>query len=123
MAVFAATGLLLAGVGLFGVMSFLVAQRRREIGVRMALGATPRDIVRLTLAFAGRWTGAGMAVGSLGAFAVTRWLRSLLYGVDAVGPGTLGAALMLLAIVGLLAAAAPARRAARLDPMTTLREE
>jgi predicted permease len=121
--VFAATGLVLAGVGLFGVMSFLVAQRRREIGVRMALGATPRDIVRLTLTFAARWTGAGMAAGAAGAFAVTRWLRSLLYGVEAVDPGTLGAALTLLAIVGLAAAAAPARRAARVDPMTTLREE
>ena len=120
---FAATGLVLAGVGLFGVMSFLVAQRRREIGVRMALGATPRDVVGLTLAFAARWTAAGMAAGAMGAILVTRWLRTLLYGVEALDPATLGAALGLLAIVGLLAAAAPARRAAQLDPMTTLREE
>jgi ABC-type antimicrobial peptide transport system permease subunit len=120
---FAGTGLLLSAIGLFGVMSFLVAQRRREIGVRMAVGATPRDIVKLTLAFAARWTGAGLAAGAFGAFAVTRWLRSLLYEVDPLDAGTLGAALTLLAIIGLLAAAAPARRAARIDPMTTLREE
>jgi ABC-type antimicrobial peptide transport system permease subunit len=121
--VFAATGLVLAGVGLFGVMSFLVAQRRREIGVRMALGATPRDIVRMTLAFAARWTGAGMAAGAIGALAVTKWLRTMLFGIDAMDVGTLSAALGVLAAVGLLAAAAPARRAARVDPMTTLREE
>ena len=120
---FAATGLVLAGVGLFGVMSFLVAQRRREIGVRMALGATPGDIVRLTVGFAARWTGAGMAAGAVGAMAVTRWLRTLLFGIEGVDVWTLCAALGLLAAVGLLAAAAPARRAAMVDPMTTLREE
>jgi predicted permease len=120
---FAATGLVLAGVGLFGVMSFLVAQRRKEIGVRMALGATPADIMWLTLIFAARWTGAGMAAGALGALALTKWLRTLTFGISGVDPGTLSAALAVLAIVGLVAAAAPARRAARLDPMTTLREE
>ena len=120
---FAAMGLLLAGVGLFGVMSFLVAQRRREIGVRMALGAAPRDIVRLVLAFAARWTGAGMAAGALGALAMTKWLKTLTFGIEAVDVGTLSAALVVLAFVGLLAAASPARRAARVDPMTTLREE
>uniref|UniRef100_Q01Y15 Permease n=1 Tax=Solibacter usitatus (strain Ellin6076) TaxID=234267 RepID=Q01Y15_SOLUE len=123
LSVFAVTGLALAGVGLFGVMSFLVAQRRKEIGVRMALGATPADIVRLTLVFAARWTGAGMAAGALGALALTKWLRTLTFGISGVDPGTLSAALAVLAIVGLVAAAAPARRAARLDPMTTLREE
>jgi predicted permease len=120
---FAATGLLLAGVGLFGVMSFLVAQRRREIGVRMALGATPADIVRLTLAFAARWTGIGMALGALGALAMTRWLKTLTFGIGDVDAGTLIAALAVLAIVGLVAAALPARRAALVDPMTTLRQE
>ncbi len=120
---FAATGLALAGVGLFGVMSFLVAQRRREIGVRMALGATPGDIVRMTLAFAARWTGAGMAAGAIGALVVTKWLRTLTFGIEAVDLGALSTALAVLAIVGLLAAAAPARRASRVDPMTTLREE
>ena len=120
---FAATGLVLAGVGLFGVMSFLVAQRRREIGVRMALGATPADVVRLTLAFAARWTGMGMAAGAAGAIAITRWLRTLTFGIEAVDAGTLTAALAVLTMVGLMAAALPARRAARVDPMTTLREE
>ncbi|MCU1236741.1 MAG: hypothetical protein JWP63_4708 [Candidatus Solibacter sp.] len=120
---FAALGLLLAGVGLFGVMSFLVAQRRREIGVRMALGAAPRDIMALMLAFAGRWTGAGMLIGALGALAVTKWLRTLTFGIDTLDVGTLSAALAVLAAVGLLAAAAPARSAARVDPVTTLRDE
>ncbi len=121
--VFAATGLLLAGVGLFGVMSFLVAQRRREMGVRMALGATPGDIVRLTLAFAERWTATGMLAGALGSLTAAKWLRTLTFGIEGVPLGTLLAALATLAIVGLAAAAVPAWRAARLDPMTTLREE
>jgi predicted permease len=120
---FAASGLLLAGVGLFGVMSFLVAQRRREIGVRMALGAAPRDIVRLMLSFAARWTAAGMAAGALGALVLTKWLRTLTFGIETVDLGTLSTALAVLAIVGLLAAVAPARRASRVDPMTTLRGE
>jgi ABC-type antimicrobial peptide transport system permease subunit len=104
-------------------MSFLVAQRRREIGVRMALGAAPRDIVRLILNFAGRWTAAGMALGAAGALAVTRWLRTLTFGIDSLDLTTLAAALAVLATVGLAAAAAPARSAARVDPVTTLREE
>jgi ABC-type antimicrobial peptide transport system permease subunit len=89
----------------------------------MALGATPRDIVRLTLIFAARWTGAGMAAGALGALALTKWLRTLTFGIAGVDAGTLSTALAVLAIVGLAAAAVPARRAARFDPMTTLREE
>jgi putative ABC transport system permease protein len=121
--VFAATGVLLAAIGLFGVMSFLVAQRRREIGVRVALGATPRDVVGLTLGFAARWTGAGLVVGGVGAVMVARWLRTLLFGVNAGDLRALGAAVAMLSIVGLMAAAGPARRASRVDPMETLREE
>jgi putative ABC transport system permease protein len=121
--VFAVTGVLLAAIGLFGVMSFLVAQRRREIGVRMALGATPRDVARLTLGFAARWTAAGVLAGGIGAFAAARALRSLLFGVDAGDLRALGAAVLMLAVVALIAAAGPARRASLLDPMETLREE
>ena len=120
---FAATGVLLAAIGLFGVMSFLVAQRRREIGVRVALGATPRDVVGLTLGFAARWTVAGLIAGGAGAVIVARWLRTLLFGVDAGDLRVLAAAVAILAVVGLMAAAGPARRASRVDPMETLREE
>jgi ABC-type antimicrobial peptide transport system permease subunit len=123
LSVFAAAGVLLAAIGLFGVLSFLVAQRRREIGVRVALGATPRQIAALTLAFAARWTGLGLFAGALGGAALARWLRSMLFGVE---PGDLRAwlaAAALIALAGLLAAALPARRAARLDPMDSLRQE
>jgi hypothetical protein len=83
LAVFAGVGLLLAAIGLGGVMSFLVAQRRREIGVRMALGATPGSIVRLTLGFAARTTLGGLVVGAGGAFVAARWLRAQLCQVEA----------------------------------------
>jgi putative ABC transport system permease protein len=121
LAAFAAIGLLLAAIGLGGVMSFLVAQRSREIGVRMALGATPASIVRLTLAFAARSIAAGLIVGGAGAYVAARWLRSQLFQVPPDDPRPLAIAAALLVIVALIAAAGPARRAARVDPMTTLR--
>jgi len=120
---FAATGVLLAAVGLFGVMSFLVAQRTREMGVRMALGATPAHIMTLTLRQAARWTGWGLVVGLVGSVATARWLRSLLFQVDPADPEAVAAAVLLLASIALIAAAGPARRAAHLDPMETLRQE
>jgi putative ABC transport system permease protein len=120
---FAAIGVLLAAIGLSGVMSFLVVQRRKEIGVRMALGATPGRIVRLTLGFAARCTAAGLIIGGAGAYAVTRWLRSQLFQVAPGDPRPLALAAALLVLVALLAAAGPARRAARVDPATTLRAE
>ncbi len=120
---FAGMGVLLAASGLFGVMSFLVAQRTREIGVRMALGATPARIVGMTLRYAMRWTAAGLILGSLGSLASARFLRSLLFEVEPTDPRALIAGLLLLSCVALLAAAAPARRAARLDPMESLRQE
>ena len=121
--VFAAVGVLLAAIGLSGVMSFLVAQRRREIGVRMALGATPGSIVALTLAFAARSTAAGLLIGAAGALVMTRWLRAQLFQVAPGDPRPIAAAALLLVLVALIAAAGPARRAARTDPMTTLRAE
>ena len=123
LAAFAAIGLLLAAIGLGGVMSFLVAQRRREIGVRMALGATPGSIVRLTLAFAARTTLGGLLAGAGGAFVAARWLRAQLFQVAPGDPRTLAGAVGVLVLVALIAAAGPARRAARVDPMTTLRAE
>ena len=123
LASFAAIGVLLAAIGLGGVMSFLVAQRRREIGVRMALGATPGSIVRLTLGFAARSMAAGLVIGGAGAFVATRWLRAQLFQVAPGDPRPVAIAAALLVLVALLAAAGPARRAARVDPMTTLRAE
>jgi ABC-type antimicrobial peptide transport system permease subunit len=123
LAAFAAIGVLLAAIGLSGVMTFLVAQRRREIGVRMALGATPGSIVQLTLAFAARSTAIGLLIGGAGAFVATRWLRAQLFQVAPGDPLPLAAAAVLLVFVALIAAAGPARRAARVDPGTTLRAE
>jgi predicted permease len=123
LAAFAGVGVVLAGIGLFGVMSFLVGQRRREIGVRMALGATPRSVIRHVLGFAARWTGCGLAAGGLGAVAATRWLRSLLFQVEPGDPWALAAAAMLLAVVAVASAVTPAWRAAEMDPAETLREE
>jgi hypothetical protein len=120
---FAAMGVLIAAVGLFGVMSFLVTQRTREIGVRMALGATPAAILRMTLASAGRWTLAGILLGTAGSLAAARVLRSLLFHVAPWDPAALLAAAIGLCVVALGATAAPARRAAALDPNRTLREE
>src|ERR1017187_6672827 len=120
---FAATGVLLAAIGLSGVMGFLVAQRRREIGVRMALGATPGSIVKLTLGFAARCTAAGVIIGGAGAVAVTRWLRAQLFQVAAGDLRSLAGAVALLVLVALIAAAGPARRAARVDPAAALRAE
>ena len=120
---FAGVGALLAAIGLFGVMSFLVTERRREIGVRMALGATPREVVRHVLGLAAQWTAAGLAIGAFGAFAATRWLRSLLFQVEPGDPWALAAAVAVLAVVALASAAAPAGRAAGVDPAETLREE
>jgi predicted permease len=120
---FAGIGALLAALGLFGVISFLVQQGRREIGVRMALGAARGDVVRHMLGFALRWTAAGFAIGIPGTLAVSRGLRSLLFQVPANDPASLGAAAGVLATVAVIAAAGPAWRAARVDPARTLREE
>jgi predicted permease len=119
----AAIGALLAALGLFGVIGFLVQQSRREIGVRMALGAAQGDVVRHVLGFALRWTGAGIAIGLPGALAVSRGLRSMLFQVTPTDPATLAAAAAALAAVAVIAAAGPAWRAARVDAARTLREE
>ena len=121
--IFAGIGVLLAAIGLYSVISYLVAQRTQEIGVRMALGATPGAIARLVLAHAARWTAAGVALGLAGALLTARLLQALLYQVSARDPVTIGAVLALLAGVALLAAWVPSRRAARVDPAQALRQE
>jgi predicted permease len=123
LALFAASGLMLAVIGLYGVMAFLVAERTREIGVRMALGATPAAITGLVLSHAVRWTLGGAVLGVCGALGTARLLATMLFGVDEYDPLTLMAAVALLMAVALLAAWIPSRRAAAVDPMTALRVE
>ena len=123
LSIFAAMGVLLAAIGMYGVVGFLVAQQTREIGVRMALGATPQDILRLVLSSVARWTISGAALGLLGAWLCSRLLESLLFQVRAHDPLLLGLALLILVTAAFLAAWLPARRAMRVDPMVALRYE
>jgi predicted permease len=119
---FAAMALLLAAMGLYGVLSQLVASRRREIGVRMALGARPTQIVTSIVAQAATVTGLGMIVGIVGALALARFMTTLVFGISARDPLTFAIVPILLALVAVLTALIPARRAARIDPMTSLRD-
>ena len=118
---FAAAALVLAAVGLYGVIATSVAQRTRELGVRLALGATPRSVLALVLRDGMRTTAAGVAAGLLGALAAARLLRSQLFGVSATDPAVYVAVAVLTAAVALAATYVPARRATRLDPAVTLR--
>ncbi|MBI2680247.1 MAG: ABC transporter permease [Candidatus Solibacter usitatus] len=120
---FAGMGVLLAVIGLYGVIAFLVAQRTREIGIRMALGATPAAITKLVLGHAARWMLAGACVGVAGSFMAHRWLKALLFRVPDQDWLALGNALALLLGAALLAAWIPSRRAARVDPLVALRQE
>ena len=120
---FATAATLIATCGLYGLMAYAVTQRRREIGVRMALGATRRDVVRLVLSRALRVVAAGLVVGLVGAAAVTRVLRTLLFEVTPTDPLVFTIVSLLLLAVGLLAAWLPARRATRIDPLAALRAE
>jgi predicted permease len=123
LSLFAAMGLLLAAIGLYGVISFLVAQRTQEIGVRMALGATPGAVARLVLGHAARWTFAGAALGVVGSLFAARLLDAMLFHVSARDPWILAAAVTVLWVIAMLAAWVPSRRAARVDPMQALRQE
>jgi len=123
LSLFAFLGVLLAAIGIYGVVAFLVAQQTREIGVRMALGASPQNILRMVLSGVARWTIGGAVLGILGAWFCTRLLESLLFEVKSHDPVLLSGALLLLLAVALLAAWIPARRAMRVDPMVALRYE
>ena len=120
---FAGMGLLLSAIGLYGVISFLVAQRTQEIGVRMALGATPAAVARLVMGHAARWTLAGAALGIVGSWFAARLLGAMLFHVSARDPWILAAAAAVLWAIAMLAAWVPSRRAARVDPMQALRQE
>jgi len=120
---FSIAALLIATCGLYGVMAYAVTQRRREIGVRMACGATRSDVLRLILTNALRIVLVGLVAGMLGAFVVTRVLRTLLFGIEPTDPIVLTSVTVLLLLVGLAAAWMPAHRATRIDPWRVLRAE
>jgi predicted permease len=122
-AIFASVALVLAVVGLYGVLSFLVGQRRHEIGTRLALGASRQNVAGLFLAEGMRLTAAGLGLGLTAALLLTRWLSTLLYGVRPDDPASFAGVAILLLCVGLAASYLPARRAAGTDPMAALRSE
>ncbi|HXT73200.1 MAG TPA: ABC transporter permease [Candidatus Angelobacter sp.] len=121
--IFAAMGILLAAIGTYGVLAFLVVQRTREIGIRMALGAHPRDVAKLFLTQGAKLALAGLLVGVAGAFFITRLMASLLFGVKAADPVIFTGVAIFLFVVALVACYIPARRAMRVDPMVALRYE
>ena len=122
MGVFAAIALLLSVVGIYGVMSYLVSERRREIGIRIALGAQAAEILRLIVGHGARLIGAGIAIGAVVSIALQRLISGLLFGVGSTDASA-GLAVALLAAVALSACYVPAMRATRVDPLSAIRHE
>jgi putative ABC transport system permease protein len=120
---FAGVALLLAAVGLYGVLAFTVSQRVREVGIRMALGAQKGNVLTLVITQGMKLALAGVAIGLAAALALTRVIRGLLYGITPTDPVTFLAVILVLVATALLACWLPARQAANLDPMQALRDE
>ena len=121
--IFGAAALILAAIGIYGVLSYSVAQRTREFAVRVALGASRRSILGLVVAQGSLLAAAGIAAGSAGALVVTRLVRALLYNVIPTDPISFGGTALVLAAVAVLAGLVPARRATRADPIVALRAD
>ena len=120
---FAILALLLAAVGLYGVLSFLITQQTREIGVRMAIGARPSDIALEVQKYAGVWTVIGVSAGIRGSFLLAGTIRGLLFEISPYDPHSLILAALVLIVVAALAALVPSWRASRIDPIQALRNE
>jgi putative ABC transport system permease protein len=123
LAIFAAVALILAAIGLYGVMSYSVSWQTHEIGIRMALGASRADVLRLVVRQGMKMTLLGLALGLVGAFFVSRVLIGMLYGISPTDPLTFTGVSFVLLVVALLACLLPARRATRVDPIVALRSE
>ena len=121
--VFAVSAVLLAGVGLYGVLAYIVSQRTREIGIRLALGSEPRTILGLIIRQGLTLAGAGVLAGTIAALATTRVMAGLLYQVTPTDPSTFAVTAALLMLVALAACTVPGRRAARMSPLVALKEE
>jgi ABC-type antimicrobial peptide transport system permease subunit len=120
---FALLALLLASIGIYGVLSYMVGQRTKEIGVRMALGAQKFDVLRMVLKDGARMTLLGIVLGLVGAVGLTRLLRTMLYGVSSTDPLTFISVAALLGAIAMVACYVPARRAMKVDPMEALRHQ
>jgi putative ABC transport system permease protein len=123
LSVFAIVAVILAGVGIYGVMSYSVSRRTQEIGIRMSLGAQPQDVLKLVVVHGMIQAISGIVVGLAGALALTRLMRGLLYGTRATDPMTFTTVATLLSAVAIAASYIPARRATKVDPMVALRDE
>ena len=120
---FAGVAILLALTGLYALLAYVVTTRTREVGLRIALGATPGHVIRFVVRWSIRITAAGVLAGLAGALAMTRSMRALLFGVDPLDPATYLAVTLAFACVAIAAAVIPAARAARIDPAVALRQE